>query len=122
MNEDDLRRALDELTPREQQILLMRFGVLGTPRHTGAEIAQRFEVCRQRVAQILRRALGKLEPDVAAFLRKSQPLTVRARLLKLATEDQLRQKLIRENVPADVAEKAQSLCLDYATPRPKVRK
>jgi RNA polymerase primary sigma factor len=58
--------ALDGLTPREQRILRMRFGIGQTADHTLEEIGQEFGVTRERIRQIEAKALAKLrEPKRA---------------------------------------------------------
>ena len=55
--------ALETLTPREEQILRMRFGVGQDATHTLAEAGRSFNVTRERVRQIESQALNKLERD-----------------------------------------------------------
>jgi RNA polymerase primary sigma factor len=55
-----LAEALAELTPREQRILRMRFGIGGTADHTLAEVGKEFGVTRERIRQIEAKALEKL--------------------------------------------------------------
>jgi RNA polymerase primary sigma factor len=50
--------ALDGLTPREQRILRMRFGIGQTADHTLEEIGQEFGVTRERIRQIEAKALA----------------------------------------------------------------
>ena len=52
--------ALADLTPREQRILRMRFGIGGTADHTLEEIGKEFGVTRERIRQIEAKALEKL--------------------------------------------------------------
>jgi RNA polymerase primary sigma factor len=53
-------RLLSGLTPREERILRMRFGI-GTDRdHTLEEVGQQFNVTRERIRQIEAKALAKL--------------------------------------------------------------
>jgi RNA polymerase primary sigma factor len=52
--------ALAQLTPREQQILRMRFGIGGSTDHTLEEVGKVFGVTRERIRQIEAKALGKL--------------------------------------------------------------
>jgi RNA polymerase primary sigma factor len=52
--------ALAELTPREQRILRMRFGIDGAGDHTLEEVGQVFGVTRERIRQIEAKALEKL--------------------------------------------------------------
>ena len=52
--------ALAELTPREQRILRMRFGIGGTGDHTLEEVGKVFGVTRERIRQIEAKALEKL--------------------------------------------------------------
>jgi RNA polymerase primary sigma factor len=56
--------ALADLTPREQRILRMRFGIGGTADHTLEEVGKEFGVTRERIRQIEAKALEKL-PDPA---------------------------------------------------------
>lgn len=52
--------ALADLTPREQRILRMRFGIGGAAEHTLEEIGKEFGVTRERIRQIEASALAKL--------------------------------------------------------------
>ena len=49
-----------ELSPREQRILCMRFGIGGTTEHTLEEVGKTFGVTRERIRQIEAKALEKL--------------------------------------------------------------
>ena len=53
-------RALSSLSPREERILRMRFGIGEGIDHTLEEVGQAFEVTRERVRQIESKALRKL--------------------------------------------------------------
>jgi len=53
-------RALQALSPREEQILRMRFGIGGGIDHTLEEVGSAFAVTRERVRQIEAKALRKL--------------------------------------------------------------
>ncbi len=55
-----IAEALEELTPREQRILRMRFGIGGTADHTLEEVGKVFGVTRERIRQIEAKALAKL--------------------------------------------------------------
>ena len=63
--------AIRDLTPREQTIIRMRFGVGHADQMTLEEIGQHFRISRERVRQIESRAIQKLRtPEVGAYLRK----------------------------------------------------
>jgi RNA polymerase primary sigma factor len=52
--------VLKTLTPREEKVLKMRFGVGGGSEHTLEEVGQNFTVTRERIRQIESKALRKL--------------------------------------------------------------
>ena len=55
-----LKEVLKDLTPREQRILSMRFGLEDGVRHTLEEVGKEFGVTRERIRQIAARALEKI--------------------------------------------------------------
>ncbi|WP_437727450.1 RNA polymerase sigma factor RpoD/SigA [Sorangium sp. So ce861] len=55
-----VRSLLQSLTPREREVLRLRFGLDGEQTHTLAEIGGMFSVSRERVRQIEENALSKL--------------------------------------------------------------
>jgi len=58
---EQVNRTLATLTPREEKVLRMRFGIGEKYDHTLEEVGQVFEVTRERVRQIEARALRKLK-------------------------------------------------------------
>ncbi len=52
--------VLQTLTPREEQVIRMRFGIGDGSEHTLEEVGQRFSVTRERIRQIEAKALRKL--------------------------------------------------------------
>jgi RNA polymerase primary sigma factor len=57
---DQTRKVLATLTPREEKVLRMRFGIGEKSDHTLEEVGQDFEVTRERIRQIEAKALRKL--------------------------------------------------------------
>ncbi|MEJ5300444.1 MAG: RNA polymerase sigma factor RpoD [Thermodesulforhabdaceae bacterium] len=57
---DKTRRVLATLTPREEKVLRMRFGIGTKADHTLEEVGQEFHVTRERIRQIEAKALRKL--------------------------------------------------------------
>src|SRR5579862_9315100 len=57
---DELMAALDDLTPREKDVILLRYGMDGDEPRTLEEVGRALEVTRERVRQIEASALGKL--------------------------------------------------------------
>ncbi len=57
---DQTRKVLSTLTPREEKVLRMRFGIGGKSDHTLEEVGQDFNVTRERIRQIEAKALKKL--------------------------------------------------------------
>jgi RNA polymerase primary sigma factor len=63
-------RVLASLTPREERILRMRFGIGMNTDHTLEEVGQQFSVTRERIRQIEAKALRKLKhPSRSRVLR-----------------------------------------------------
>src|SRR5437899_2631106 len=57
---DQTQKVLRTLTPREEQVLKMRFGVGDGSEHTLEEVGRSFNVTRERIRQIESKALRKL--------------------------------------------------------------
>lgn len=57
---DYVKSIVAQLSPREQKILEMRFGLLDGVAHTLEEVGQEFEVTRERIRQIESKALEKI--------------------------------------------------------------
>jgi RNA polymerase primary sigma factor len=62
----ETERILATLTPREQKVLRMRFGIGGRSEKTLADIGEAFGVTRERIRQIEAKALKKLRHGKAA--------------------------------------------------------
>ncbi|MFC1702857.1 sigma-70 family RNA polymerase sigma factor [Patescibacteria group bacterium] len=58
---DYVRQVIADLSPREQKILEMRFGLLDGVSHTLEEVGQEFDVTRERIRQIEAKALEKIQ-------------------------------------------------------------
>ena len=54
-------RMLASLTPREERIIRMRFGIGMNSDHTLEEVGQQFSVTRERIRQIEAKAIRKLK-------------------------------------------------------------
>ncbi|OGH71547.1 MAG: hypothetical protein A2921_02410 [Candidatus Magasanikbacteria bacterium RIFCSPLOWO2_01_FULL_43_20b] len=58
---DYIREAMKDLSPREQKILEMRFGLTDGVTHTLEEVGKEFDVTRERIRQIEAKALEKIQ-------------------------------------------------------------
>lgn len=58
---DYVKQVISELTPREQKVLEMRFGLKDGVAHTLEEVGKEFDVTRERIRQIEAKALEKIE-------------------------------------------------------------
>ena len=58
---ETVTRVLSSLTPREERVLRMRFGIGMNTDHTLEEVGQQFSVTRERIRQIEAKALRKLK-------------------------------------------------------------
>jgi RNA polymerase primary sigma factor len=67
---EQTRSVLGTLSPREEKVLKMRFGIGERSNHTLEEVGQDFDVTRERIRQIEAKALRKLRhPSRARILR-----------------------------------------------------
>jgi RNA polymerase primary sigma factor len=68
---EQTRKVLATLTPREEKVLRMRFGIGENSEHTLEEVGQDFDVTRERIRQIEAKALRKLEHPSRGLRLKS---------------------------------------------------
>ncbi|NWF93934.1 MAG: RNA polymerase sigma factor RpoD [Syntrophaceae bacterium] len=68
---EQTRKVLSTLTPREEKVLRMRFGIGEKYDHTLEEVGQDFDVTRERIRQIEAKALRKLRHPSRARRLKS---------------------------------------------------
>ncbi len=61
---EQIRKALATLTPREERVLRLRFGIGEKSDHTLGEVGKDFSVTRERIRQIEAKALRKLRHPV----------------------------------------------------------
>ena len=67
---ESVKRSLDELTPREAQVLRLRYGIGTNQDHTLEEVGRALGLTRERVRQIEAAAVRKLrQPENADRLR-----------------------------------------------------
>jgi RNA polymerase primary sigma factor len=60
MQKERVMEVLLTLTPREQEVLRLRYGLNGENPHTLEEVGRRFKVTRERIRQIEAKALRKM--------------------------------------------------------------
>jgi len=67
----EIRDALNILTSREEEIIRLRFGIDQDSTYTLDEIGRRFDLTRERIRQIEKRALEKLASSEMGEILKS---------------------------------------------------
>ena len=60
MLQDQINEVLKTLTPRERDVIRLRFGLVDGRPHTLEEVGEHFEITRERIRQIEAKALRKL--------------------------------------------------------------
>lgn len=71
MLREEVRRVLNNLTPRERQVIALRFGLVDDHDHTLEEVGKKLKVTRERVRQIEERAIRKLRhPQSSRVLKE----------------------------------------------------
>ncbi|WP_239308851.1 MULTISPECIES: RNA polymerase sigma factor [unclassified Frankia] len=69
--QDEIEGVLSGLTPREREVMRLRFGLADGKQHTLAEVGNRLGLTRERIRQIERDTLRELrKPAVASRLRE----------------------------------------------------
>ena len=70
MLREQLMVALHKLTPREQRVIILRYGLADGRQRTLEEVGKEFNVTRERIRQIEAKALRKLrQPSRSKKLR-----------------------------------------------------
>lgn len=67
---EELYRQLDTLTPREREILRLRFGLENIRPHTLEDVGKIFNVTRERIRQIEAKAIKRLKTDMKAKMEE----------------------------------------------------
>ena len=70
MMREQLASVLKTLTPREEKVLALRYGLIDGKMHTLEEVGEEFEVTRERIRQIEAKALRKLRHPSRSKLLK----------------------------------------------------
>ena len=65
---EKIKEVIVDLTPREQRILQMRFGLEDGITHTLEEVGKEFGVTRERIRQIEAKALNKIREHGKSFM------------------------------------------------------
>jgi len=60
----EVRKVLSTLTPREEKVIRMRFGIEEEDEYTLEEVGQNFGLTRERIRQIEKEALSKLRKPI----------------------------------------------------------
>jgi RNA polymerase primary sigma factor len=67
---EEVRKALNNLTQRERQVIELRFGLVDDHDHTLEEVGKKLKVTRERVRQIEERAIRKLRHPQSSRILK----------------------------------------------------
>lgn len=67
---EEINKILNQLKPREKEILTLRYGLSGGKIHTLEEVGKQFDITRERVRQIEKKTLEKLRNKYSDQLRE----------------------------------------------------
>jgi len=67
---EEIEQILNQLKPREKEILTLRYGLAGEKVHTLEEVGKHFDITRERVRQIEKKTLEKLRIRFSEQLRE----------------------------------------------------
>lgn len=79
---EEIRKALNDLTPREQEVLRLRYGLDGGYPRTLDEVGTHFQLTRERIRQIEKLALKKLRRIATLRETAAPPLRRAARVAR----------------------------------------
>lgn len=68
--QNTIAKVLETLTPKERKVIILRFGLDGSSSHTLEEVGDMLGVTRERIRQIEKRAIEKLQKPGTACLLK----------------------------------------------------
>src|SRR5207248_6795168 len=71
--QQELGRAIKNLTPREQEVLTLRFGLNGSEPHTLEAVGRELHITRERARQLELQALEKLRRNHAGAQLRETP-------------------------------------------------
>ncbi len=87
----DLHRMIDQLEPREAEILRYRFGLDGYDELTLEEVGQKFNVTRERIRQLQNIALSKMRKAMAAHSAQRSREEIEIENRRVAREEVIRE-------------------------------
>ncbi len=98
-NQETIKRSMDELNPRDREILIMRYGLADNEPKTLGEVADKLSLSRERVRQIEERAVMTLRRAAQkAGILEINPADFRTRKLHSAMHTRQKTNILGEVV------------------------
>ena len=109
-------KVLAMLTPREERVLRMRFGIGMNTDHTLEEVGQQFSVTRERIRQIEAKALAPLEQAIKSNLGEAT-----TKILSTLTPREERVLRMRFGVGMNTDHTLEEVGLQFSVTRERIR-
>jgi len=100
---NDLNQLIDELDPREAEIIRLRFGLNGEKAKTLEEVGEMFEITRERVRQLQNMALTRMRKALMAKERQRSQEEIHEERLEASRMEVLQEFYVSNVKPKQAA-------------------
>ncbi len=110
---EDLKSLLDNLSPREQNVLLSLYGVIDDREKSLEAVGKIFHLTRERIRQIKNQAFSKLKNHINRKIREAQVITKMAVTVKIVDILSQKKLLLKNNLEGKIMNQNDKSSLEY---------